>query len=71
MEEDLGILMDSVLKSSKDVEEQVNKADRILGLIRRSYQHLDIDKESVKMLFIALVQPHLVFDTVPKRQTAD
>ena len=47
VEKDLGILMDSVLKFSKDVEEQVNKANRILGLTRRSYQYLDIEKESI------------------------
>ena len=70
VEKDLGILMVSVLKFSKDVEEQVNKANRILGLIRRAYQYLDIEKESIKMLFSALMQPHPVFDTVPKRQTA-
>ena len=52
-EKDLGILMDSVLKFSKHVEEQVNKTNIILGVIRRSYQYLD--KESIKMLFIALL----------------
>ena len=54
--------MDSELKFSKRVEEQVNKANRIVGLIRRSYQHLD--KESVKLMFAALVRPHLEFGNV-------
>ena len=61
-EKDLGILMDSELKFSKHVEEQVNKANRILGLIRRSYQHLD--KESMKLLMTALVRPYLEFGNV-------
>ena len=56
-EKDLGVLMDSELKFSKRVEEQVNKANKIHGLIRRSYQYLD--RESMKMLFTALVRPHL------------
>ena len=47
------------LKFSKHVEIQVNKANRILGLIRRSYEHLDT--ESMKTLFTALVRPHLEF----------
>ena len=61
-EKDLGALMDSELKFSKRVEEQVNKANRILGLIRRSYQYLD--RESMKMLFTALVNRHLEFGNV-------
>ena len=61
-EKDLGIPMDSELKFSKHVEEQVNKANRILGLIRRSYEQLD--KESMNLLFTALVRPHLEFGNV-------
>ena len=51
--------MDNELKFSKHVEEQVNKANIILGLIRRSYGHLH--NESMKLLFTALVRPHLEF----------
>ena len=42
----------------------MNKANRIFGLIRnrRSYQYLDL--ESMKMLFTALVLPHLEFGNV-------
>ena len=40
----------------------MNKANRIFGLIRRSYQYLD--RESMKMLFTALVCPHLEFGNV-------
>ena len=40
----------------------MNKANRIFGLIRRSYQYLD--RESMKMLFTALVRPHLEFGNV-------
>lgn len=59
VERDLGVNVDSDLKFSKHVEIQVNKANRILGLIRRSYEYLDA--ESLKLLFIALVRPHLEF----------
>ena len=37
----------------------MNKANRILGLLRISCQYLD--QESIKMLFTALVRPHLEF----------
>ena len=59
LEKDLGVHVDPELKFSKHVETQANKANRILGLIRRSYEHLDGD--SVKKLFTALVRPHIEF----------
>lgn len=59
MERDLGIIIDKSLKFSNQVETQVNKANKILGLIRRSYEY--IDNEAMKLLFTALVRPHLEF----------
>ena len=47
------------LNFSKHTEIQVNKANRILGLIRRSYEFLD--GESLKRLYMALVRPHLEY----------
>ena len=61
-EKDLGVMVDNELKFSRHVEEQVAKANKILGLIRRSYQFLD--KESLRLLFTALVRPHLEFNNV-------
>ena len=58
-EKDLGINIDNKLKFSKHIEIQVNKANKILGLIRRSYQFLDC--KSLKQLFVALVRPHLEY----------
>ena len=57
VEKDLGVNMDPSLKFSKHTEIQMNKANRILGLIRRSYELLD--GESLKRLYMALVRPHL------------
>jgi hypothetical protein len=59
VERDLGVHIDNELKFSKHIETQVNKANKILGLVRRSYEYLD--QESMRMLFIALVRPHLEF----------
>ena len=57
VEKDLGVLVDTNVKFSKHVEEQVNKANRTLALIKRSFQFLN--RESMNLLFTALVQPHL------------
>ena len=57
VEKDLCVLVDTDLKFSKHVEEQVNKANRALGVIGRSFQFLN--RESMKLLFTALVRPHL------------
>ena len=59
LEKDLGVNIDVQLKFSKHIEIQVNKANKILGMIRRSYEFLDGD--SLKILFIALVRPHLEY----------
>ena len=58
-EKDLGVEVDSELKFSQHVEKQVGKANRILGQIRRSFQHLDAN--TMKLLFTSLVRPHLEY----------
>jgi hypothetical protein len=58
-EKDLGVLVDCDLDLSKHIEAQVNKANRILGLIRRSFEYMD--KDIMKLMFCALVRPHLEY----------
>ena len=62
LEKDLGVHIDPELKFSKHVERQMNKANRILGLICRSYEFTDM--EVMKKLFTSLVRPHLEFGNV-------
>ena len=62
LEKDLGAQVDLELKFSSHIEMQVAKANKILGMIRRSYQFLD--GESMRLLFTALVRPHLEFANV-------
>ena len=62
VEKDFDVLVDTDLKFSKHVEEQVNKANGTLGLIRRSFQFLN--RENMKLLLTALVRPHLEFGYV-------
>jgi hypothetical protein len=59
IEKDLGVHVDSSLKFHKHVETQVNKANKILGMIRRSYCHLD--STTLVKLYISLVRPHLEY----------
>ena len=61
-EKDLGIIVDNQLTFAKHVDTQVKKANRLVGLIRRSFTYLDI--ETMRQLFVAIVRPHLEFGNV-------
>ena len=58
-EKDLGVSMDNKLKFDTHINEKVNKANAIMGIIRRSFRHLDPDTFS--RLYKALVRPHLEY----------
>ena len=58
-EKDLGVIIDSKLKFSSHIVQQAKKANWLMGLIRRSYNFLDI--VLFKYLFISLVRPHLEY----------
>jgi len=62
METNLSVQMDKNLRFSQHIETHFNKANRLLGLITRSYEHLDA--ESMQLLVIAFVRPHLEFGNV-------
>ena len=55
-EKDLGAIIDEKLKFDKHTEDKANK---VLGLLRRSFETLD--KETLVWLFKALVRPHLEY----------
>ena len=50
------------MKSSAHIAIAVNKANKILGLIRRSLTYMDIPL--LKHLYTSLIRPHLVFGNV-------
>ena len=58
-EKDLGVILDDKLKFSSNIATQVNKANKTMGLIRRSYSYLD--KTSFRYLFNSLVRPYLEY----------
>ena len=62
LEKDLGIWLSNDLKSHDHVVHAVNKANQILGLIRRTFSYFDC--QLVKQLFVSLVRPHLEYGNV-------
>ena len=52
-------MVDDKVNFDKHIQQQVNKANSILGLIRRTYTFLD--ETSFRYLFQALVRPHLEY----------
>jgi hypothetical protein len=62
VEKDLGVWIDDQLKLSTHIENQVKKANKIIGLIRRSFTHLD--KDGLCTLYKSLVRSHLEYANV-------
>ena len=59
-EKDLGVVMvDDKINFDKHIQQQVNKSNSIMGLIRRRYTFLD--ETNFRYLFQALVRPHLEY----------
>ena len=56
---DLGITVDNELKFRTHIQNKVNKANAIMGAIRRSFLYLD--EENFKYLFKSIVRPHLEY----------
>ena len=61
-EKDLGIILDNKLRFKEHAEISVNKANEILGIIRRSYTYLN--GPSLSLLYKALVRPILEYGHV-------
>jgi hypothetical protein len=61
-EKDLGVLFDDRLTFSGQVSTSVAKANRLLGLIKRCFQHMDM--QTLRLLFVSIVRPHLEFANV-------
>ena len=56
-EKDIGVIIDNQLKFEHHMNEKINKANNIMGLIRRSFVHLD--EAMFLKLYKALVHPHI------------
>jgi hypothetical protein len=58
-ERDLGVLVSADLKWKSQAEAAVGRANRILGSLRRAFQHNSVDLW--RMLYILYIRPHLEF----------
>ena len=58
-EKDLGVVLKNDLKYDYHINAIVSKANRVLGLIRRTFSFLNAD--IVKLLYVSLVRPHLEY----------
>ena len=58
-EKDLGVLFDSSLTFSKHIGTIANKATKIVGVIRRSFDYMD--EQMFKTLYKSMVRPHLEY----------
>ena len=58
-EKDIGVLVDDQLNYSQHIQQKINKANSIMGLIRRTFTYLN--ENNFKYLFQALVRPHLEY----------
>ena len=57
--EDLGVKFDNHLSFETHINEKVNKANQLAGMIRRSFVYLD--KTMFRSLFTSIVRPHLEY----------
>ena len=57
-EKDLGVIIDNELKFTAHLAEKINKANKMVGLIR---SFLTLDEVMFRALFVALVRPQLEY----------
>ena len=58
-EKDVGVVIDENLNFERHMNEKINKANAVLGAIRRTFQYLD--KITFKMLYTSMVRPILEY----------
>jgi hypothetical protein len=56
---DLGVIFDSKLKFSAHINEKVNKAFSVLGIINRNFKYME--KNTFILLYKSMVRPHLEY----------
>ncbi len=58
-EKDIGVVINNKLTFADHLAEKINKANKIVGLVRKTFVHLE--PATVKPLFTALARPHLEY----------
>ena len=59
LEKDLGIIIDNKLIFSDHIDSKVKKANQMLGIIKRTFSHMD--KDMFTILYKSLIRPHLEY----------
>ena len=54
---DLGVIIDDKLKFEAHIQTKINKANQIMGIIRRTFKHLDC--KMFVTLLKTMVRPHI------------
>ena len=62
LEKDLGLCVDNDLSFNFHIEQSMMKANRLLGVIKRTYKYLD--NQCIKLFYMALGSPHLEYENV-------
>ena len=58
-EKDIGVIIDKDLSFSQHMNDKINKANRIVGMIRGSFRYLT--EETFLQLYKAIIRPHLEY----------
>lgn len=58
-EKDIGVIIDNKLNFTENMADKINKANKIVRLIRRTF--IALDEEILKALWVALARPHLEY----------
>ena len=58
-EKDIGVFIDSKLNFDVHIANKVNRANKIMGVIRRTFDY--IDEDMFKIVFKSLVRPHIEY----------
>jgi ribosomal protein L29 len=61
-EKDLGVFVDSKLKFDTHCQKAANKGNRLVGLVRRAFKHLD--KDMMTQIIKGLIRPQLEYGNV-------
>ena len=58
-EKDIGVVIDNKLTFENHINEKVNKANSVMGVIRRTFEFLDT--KTFRLLYTAMVRPHIEY----------
>ena len=61
-EKDLGVIVDSKLNFHKHMNAKISKANKMLGIVRRTFKHMNSD--IFKICYKSIIRPHLEYGSI-------